>query len=62
MSMARRKRDLAARATRQKLNPGRDKHLLLSAIGQCLKVQYDTLAAPVPPRLAALVKQLETQK
>jgi hypothetical protein len=35
---------------------------LLSAIGQCLKVQYDAIAAPVPPRLAALVKQLEKQE
>jgi hypothetical protein len=63
MSTARRKRDLAAAATRpsQRLNPSRDAHLLLSAIGQCLKAQYD-LAAPIPPRLAALVKQLETQK
>jgi hypothetical protein len=29
---------------------------------QCLKAQYDTLAGPVPSRLAALVKQLEKQK
>lgn len=34
----------------------------LSAIGQCLKDQYDALASPVPPHLAALVKQLKTQK
>ena len=48
---------LAAAATRssQRLNLGRDKHLLLSAIGQCLKAQYDT-------RLAALIEQLETQE
>jgi hypothetical protein len=63
MSTARRKRDLAAAARpSQRLNPSRDAHLLLSALGQCLKAQYDTLAAPVPPRLAALVKKLETQK
>ncbi len=62
--MARRKRGLAAAAMRpsQRLNSGRDKRLLLSAIGQCLKAQYDTLAAPVPPRLTALVKQLEKQE
>jgi hypothetical protein len=55
MSSARRKRDLATVATHssQKLNPGRDKRLLLSAIGQCLKAQYGALAAPIPPRLAA---------
>jgi hypothetical protein len=34
----------------------------LSAIGQCLKDQYDALASPVPPHLAALVEQLKTQK
>jgi hypothetical protein len=64
MSTARRKRDLAAAATRpsQRLDPSHDKRPLLSAIGQCLKAQYDTLAGPVPSRLAALVKQLEKQK
>jgi hypothetical protein len=63
MSAARRKRDLAAAATRssQRLNLGRDKHLLL-LIGQCLKAQYDTLAASFRSRLAALVQQLETQE
>jgi hypothetical protein len=33
---------------------------MLFAIGQCLKDQY-ALATPVPPQLAALVKQLEAQ-
>jgi hypothetical protein len=28
------------------------------AIGKCLKDQYDALATPAPPHLAALVKQL----
>jgi hypothetical protein len=32
------------------------------AIGRCLKLQYDeALAAPLPPRLAALITELETQ-
>jgi hypothetical protein len=57
MSRARRKRDPAA-AARTATHPS----LLLSAIGQCLKAQYDTLAAPVPPRLDALLKQLEKQE
>jgi hypothetical protein len=35
---------------------------VLSAIGQCLKDQYDVLATPVPARLAVLVRQLEVQK
>jgi hypothetical protein len=34
----------------------------LSAIEQCLKAQYDALAAPIPSHLAALLKQLETQE
>jgi hypothetical protein len=34
----------------------------LLAIGQCLKDQYDAFAAPIPPHLSALVKQLEPQK
>jgi hypothetical protein len=38
-----------------------DRRGWLSAIGQSLKAQYDALAAPVPPRLAALVKQLDAQ-
>src|SRR5262245_39474403 len=29
------------------------------AIGKCLKEQYDALATPVPPHLAALVKKFE---
>jgi len=55
---------LAAAATRssQRLNLGRDKHLLLSAIGQCLKAQHDTVAASFRSRLAALIEQLETQE
>jgi hypothetical protein len=35
---------------------------MLSAIGQRLKDEYDALATPVSPQLAALVKQLEAQK
>jgi len=40
----------------------RDRRIGLSAIGQCLKDQYDALATPIPPHLAKLVKQLETQE
>jgi hypothetical protein len=32
------------------------------AIGKCLRDQYGALATPARPHLAALVKQLETQK
>ena len=39
-----------------------DNSVWLSAIGQCLKAQYDALAAPIPPLIAALVEQLEPQK
>jgi hypothetical protein len=38
-----------------------DRRAWLSALGQSLKAQYDALTAPVPPRLAALVRQLEAQ-
>jgi len=43
-------------------NPVRHRRAGLSAIGQCLKDQYDALATPIPPHLAALVRQLETQE
>jgi len=44
-----------------KFNPARDRLLGLSAIGQCLKDQYDALAPPISSELTALVKRLETQ-
>jgi hypothetical protein len=31
-------------------------------MGQCLKDQYECLATPIPPHLAALVEQLKKQK
>jgi hypothetical protein len=43
-------------------NSARDRRVGLSAIGQCLKDQYDALASPLPRHLAALVEQLETQR
>ena len=48
--------------TKSNCNSARDRLVGLSAIGQCLKDQYDALAAPVPPHLAALIEQLKTQK
>ena len=48
--------------TQSKLNPDRDRRVVLLAIGQCLKGQYDALATTIPPHFATLVKQLETQK
>jgi hypothetical protein len=45
--------------SQSKWNPARDRRVGLSAIGQCLKDQYDTLATSIPPELAALVRQLE---
>jgi hypothetical protein len=48
--------------TENKRKPAWDRRLVLSAIGQCLKDQYDVLATPVPPRLAVLIRQLEAQK
>jgi hypothetical protein len=37
-----------------------DQRAWLLAIGRRLRVEYDAIADPVPPRLAALVKQLQT--
>ena len=45
-----------------KLNPGRDKRVGLSALGQCRKGQYGALVTPIALHLAALVNQLEMQK
>jgi hypothetical protein len=42
-------------------NPARDRRVSLFAIGQSLK-DYDALAPPMPPHLAALVEQLKMQK
>jgi hypothetical protein len=44
------------------VNSARDRRVGLSAIGQCLKDQYDTLASPIPPHLAALVEQLRSKE
>ena len=48
--------------SQSKFNPTRARHVGLSAIGRCLKHQYDALATPMPRHLAALVEQLEMQK
>ena len=39
----------------------RDRSVWLS-LGHCLRAQYDALAAPIPPHIAALVQQLDRQK
>jgi hypothetical protein len=36
-----------------------DRRVGMLAIGKCLKDQYDALATPTPPHLAALVKKLK---
>jgi hypothetical protein len=41
--------------------PALDRSAALTAIGRSLRDQYDALAAPLPPNLAALVKRLEAQ-
>jgi hypothetical protein len=45
-----------------KVNSARDRRVALTAIGKTLGDQYDALASPIPPQLAALVKQLEARK
>lgn len=47
--------------TQSKCDSARDRRVGLSAIGQCLKDQYDAVATPMPRHLAALVKELETR-
>src|SRR5215468_9336477 len=46
-------------APHSKLSPASDRSVWLS-IGNCLRAQYDALAPPMPPHIAALVEQLET--
>jgi hypothetical protein len=48
--------------TQSTCDSARDRRVGLSAIGQCLKDQYDALAAPVLPHIAAFVERLNTQK
>jgi hypothetical protein len=48
--------------TKSDCNSARDRLVGLSAIGRCLKDQYDAVATPVPPHLVALLEQLKTQK
>jgi hypothetical protein len=49
------------RSRERKIIPPPATSVLLS-IGQCLKVQYDDAAAPIPPHITALAEQLETQR
>jgi hypothetical protein len=49
----------------RKLSPTRNRsvgYFAIGQIGRCLKDQYHALATPIPPHLAALVRQLETQE
>jgi hypothetical protein len=48
-------------APRSNVNPALDRSTALAAIGRSLRDQYDALSTPLPPRLAALVKQLKAQ-
>src|SRR5262245_29418153 len=52
-------RSRASDAPRGKVFPASDRSVWLS-IGNCLRAQYDPLAPPMPPHIAALVEQLET--
>jgi hypothetical protein len=55
------RRHIVPCATPSNANPASDLHVGLTAIGRSLRDQYDALAAPMPPYLAALVKKLEAQ-
>src|SRR5262249_25081023 len=52
-------RSRVSSAPHSKLFPASDRSVWLS-IGNCLRAQYDALAPPMPPHIAALVEQLET--
>ena len=54
-----RHRSTMSDASRSQAFSARDQSVWLS-IGNCLRAQYDALARPVPPHIAALVEQLET--
>jgi hypothetical protein len=43
------------------LLPRGGRRIGMLAIGKSLRDQYDALASPVPPRLAVLIRRLETQ-
>jgi hypothetical protein len=49
------------RPPRNRAGFARDRSVWLS-LGHCLRVQYDALATPVPPYIAGLLEQLDTQK
>jgi hypothetical protein len=42
-----------------KVNSARDRGVALTAIGKCLKDEYDAVMNPIPPHLAVLVEQLQ---
>jgi hypothetical protein len=52
------RRDVAPGPPRN-VNPARDRRAALMVIGRLLKDQYNALATPVPPHLAALVEKLK---
>jgi hypothetical protein len=52
---------LVNRPSRNRAAFAGDRSVWLS-LGECLRAHYDALAPPVPPRIAALVEQLDTQK
>jgi hypothetical protein len=55
------RRHIVPCATPSNANLAPDRYAGLIAIGRSLREQYDALAAPVPPYLAALVKEVEAQ-
>jgi hypothetical protein len=53
------RRGVAPCAPQSNVNPARDRRAALMVIGRLLKDQYNALATPVPPHLAALVEKLK---
>jgi hypothetical protein len=52
-------RGVAPCPPQSKVNPARDRRAALMVIGRLLRDQYNALATPVPPHLAALVEKLK---
>jgi hypothetical protein len=53
------RRDVAPRLHQSNVNPARDRRAALMVIGRLLRDQYNALATPVPPHLAALVEKIK---
>ena len=54
------RRDVVPCAPQSNVNPARDRQAALMVIGRLLRDQYNAVATPTPPDLAALVEKLKS--